>query len=187
MSNEKKSKSADPNLPSRPPRDSAPPGQLSLLAAYEKYRAIAETLDATSVRAMRADLSIALQNAERAIAWLPDKRQQIAGLLPTVNYVSLFELPDVLRAALHAQSLMDAEPPVAGASTASKARKKAAAGRPFGPSEMRDRLWSLALVDYANLWRVGAFLFGPEAISQYVPPLLAMPVKRKSTVPPATD
>jgi len=54
--------------------------------------------------------------------------------------------------------------------------------------DVRDRVGTLLLARWAQLWSVGAFLFGPDAIDERVPPLLSRkrPQKKKADVVPAT-
>ncbi len=49
--------------------------------------------------------------------------------------------------------------------------KRSAAARQA--TDDRNRLWTLLLQRYDELWRAGAYLFGKQAVDQHVPPLLA--------------
>lgn len=48
----------------------------------------------------------------------------------------------------------------------------------------RDRLWTLLVQGHEELWRAGAYLFGPALVDQKVPPLQARQGVRKSTKKP---
>jgi len=52
--------------------------------------------------------------------------------------------------------------------------------------DVRDRIGTLLLARWAELWSVGAFLFGPDAIDERVPPLLSRKRPQKKSAAPAT-
>lgn len=234
--------------------------------AFERYRPEAEALDALLVEPMRADLPLALHNAEKCVAAIVSHERTLANELPALDCSVLTQLPDIVRATMYAaQQVSTTDKPsdvqdnivkarairklmlhaadslvlagmlpkkeveairkgtglvdtandcvalaalfrnnpkaqsqspitatqIAEASTLGtqllsqltpKGSKKAANNERVSAVDLRDRLWTLAVLRYRDVWRAGAYLFGPEEIDAQVPPLLTRVAGKKKTL-----
>ncbi len=126
-------------------------------ADYEAFLPLARELAESEVVPMRADLALALQNAQVGVSAVAAEQARLEKLSET-NSGELAELPRLVLATIFADTQMERTGPA---------------------SELQS-----LLARHDVLWRAGAYLFGRD-VDEKVPLLQARRVRSLKKVPPA--